>query len=98
TPEQAAAYRAEAEQLVTRADNEDERWHLRVADLFMAANIDGQALTAVTMEDGMAAASYFEARGDWPSVSEALDGCAALALSSNSLNDMLSVSLRRLAI
>lgn len=98
TPEQAAACRAEAEQLVTQAGDEDERWRLRVADLFMAANIHGQALAAVTMEDGMAAASYFEARGDWPSVSEALDGCAALALSNNSLNDMLSVSLRRLAI
>ena len=98
TPEQAAAYRAEAEQLVNQASDEDERWHLRVADLFMASALHGRTLVTVTMEDGMAAASYFEARGDWPSVSEALDGCAALAMSKNSLNDMLAVSLRRLSI
>ena len=79
---------------------DDERWHLRVADLFMAQVIanaaDGQCNSVVTMADGMAAASHFEAKGDWQSFSEALDGCASYALHYGTMRDVLAVSQRRL--
>ena len=96
TPEEAVALRSEAEQLLAQAHDDDEHWHLRVADLFMSQDIDEDVESPVTMADGMAVVSYFEAKGDWQSFSEALDGCAVLALRNGSFTDVLMVSQRRL--
>jgi tetratricopeptide (TPR) repeat protein len=102
TSDEAVALRSEAERLLVEAhddnddNNDDERWHLRVADLFMTQVIDEGVEPSVTMADGMVAVSYFEAKGDWQSFSEALDGCALLALRNGSFTDVLMVSQRRL--
>ncbi|HEX5439362.1 MAG TPA: hypothetical protein VFW76_00635, partial [Ktedonobacterales bacterium] len=63
----------------------------------MTQDIGEDAEPSVTMADGMEAVSYFEAKGDWQAVSEALDGCALLALRNGSFTDVLAVSQRRLA-
>src|SRR6185369_11325266 len=60
-------------------------------------DIDEDAEPPMSMADGMEAVSYFEAKGDWQSVSEALDGCALVALDNGSFTDVLLVSQRRLA-
>ena len=96
TPDEAVALRSEAAQLLAEAYDDDESWHLRVADLFMTQDIGEDVEPSVTMADGMEAVSYFEAKGDWQAVSEALDGCALLALRNGSFTDVLMVSQRRL--
>ncbi|MGE5333768.1 MAG: ATP-binding protein, partial [Nitrososphaerota archaeon] len=96
TPDEIAAFRTEAGELVTRAGDEDERQHLRVADLFMTQVPGEHGGTHVTMADGMEAVSYFEAKGDWQSFSEALDGCAVYALLHGLKAHVLAVSQRRL--
>ena len=97
TPEETVTLRSEAEQLLAEAPDDDERWRLRVTDIFMTQDIDEHIEPSVTMADGMEAVSYFEAKGDWQSFSEALDGCALLALRNGSFTDVLMVSQRRLA-
>jgi class 3 adenylate cyclase len=96
TPEEVVVLREEAEHLLAEAYDENEHWHLRIADLFMTHDIDEHMPLPVTMADGMEAVSYFEAVGDWQAFSEALDGCALLALRSGSFTDVLMVSQRRL--
>ena len=68
--------RTEAQQLAEEAANESEVWRIRVVDLFYAS-CETDILPGAVNERrqmGLAAAAYFEQRGDWAAFSEALDG------------------------
>ncbi|HZR39800.1 MAG TPA: adenylate/guanylate cyclase domain-containing protein [Ktedonobacteraceae bacterium] len=92
---------AEARRLAEEAGDEDELWHVRVADLFNSFCVDDAPDQAADIlsekrKIGLAAAEYFERKGDWTSFSEALDGSASISKATGAYSDMLEISLRRL--
>jgi hypothetical protein len=94
------AIRTEAHQLAEAAGEEEELWRLHVADLFWPfwlGSITPEA-EAEGRRIGPEAAAYFEARGEWEAVSEALDGYSGLLLTVGAYADMIEVAQRRLAI
>jgi len=99
------ALRAEARQLARAAGDEEERWRLDVVDLFWS-NWQRENITpyySVEVEDeirrlGPALAAYFEARGEWEAMSEALDGYARMLVEVGAHHETTEVARRRLAL
>jgi class 3 adenylate cyclase/tetratricopeptide (TPR) repeat protein len=91
--------RAEARQLGEAAGDEDERWRIRVADLYWA--LPRGDIPREEVEAGravaLAAVAHFEARADWPAFSEALDIYSWLSTILGAHADALEASQRRLA-
>jgi class 3 adenylate cyclase len=90
----------EARRLAAAAGNEDERWRVRMVDLFWTTwrgfltpeeAAENRALAAE-------AAAYFEGRGLWQAASEALDGYFSVLLQVGAFHAAAAVSQRRLAL
>jgi hypothetical protein len=96
--DQMVTWRAEARKLAEDAGDEEELWHARVADLFwpfwkLEISPDEAAEGTVV---GLAAADYFEARADWRSFSEALDGYCSTAFLTGDHRQVIAACERRL--
>jgi class 3 adenylate cyclase/tetratricopeptide (TPR) repeat protein len=91
---------AEAELLAEVADDEDERWRVQLAHIWLLLWSENDALQDV--EEGrstvLTAATYFEARADWASYSDALDAYTSLSRGVGAYDDALEASRRRLSI
>ncbi len=90
----------EARRLAEAAGDENERWRAHVTELFWL----GRRSTIISEEVrealavGLGATAYFEAREDWPALSEALDGYAGLSMLVGAHHEALEPSERRLAV
>jgi class 3 adenylate cyclase/tetratricopeptide (TPR) repeat protein len=93
--------RTEARRLAEKAGDEDELWRVRVANLFYPA-WSGDPITTEAAEAGralgLAAATYFESRGDREFQSVALDGSALFSLMTGAHQEAIEVCRRMLAI
>jgi class 3 adenylate cyclase/tetratricopeptide (TPR) repeat protein len=94
------AWRAEAQRLAEQAGDEDELWRIRMVDLFFP-----KVITDLSVEEkgerrriGLAAAAYFERKGDWIACSEALDGYGAFSAKMGNFAEELSANQRRLTL
>src|SRR5260370_6546893 len=91
---------AEVQRVADAADEEDERWRVRLAGIRLLV-WSGNS-TVQEAEEGRAAAlglaAYFEERNDWVSFSEALNGYAALSYRVGADQDALEASRRRLSV
>jgi tetratricopeptide (TPR) repeat protein len=94
--------RVEARRLAEAAGDEDELWHVRVADLFYPAWRGDPVTTEAAAEAdralGLEAAAYFEARGDQEFQSVALDGSATFSLLTGAHREAIETFRRCLAI
>jgi class 3 adenylate cyclase/tetratricopeptide (TPR) repeat protein len=98
--EHLSAWMQEAQQLAEQAGDEDEQWRIRIVDLFLSKTAAGLSREALEEKRrvGLAAAAYFEQKGDWAACSEALDGYGAISRNIGAYHDALAVALRRLNI
>jgi class 3 adenylate cyclase len=99
-PGELETLQAEAHRQAEAAGDADERWHVLVADLFLAkaakAEISVEALNQLR-SDGLAAAAYFEAQENWEAFSEALDGYSVVSLKMRAFDDTYTAVTRRLS-
>jgi class 3 adenylate cyclase len=98
--EQMEGLRAEARQLAEASGDEDERWRVRMVDLFWPVLTWTVTAAEVTEARRLAtaAAAYFEARGDGDALSELLDGYGAILSFFGALDEWADAHRRRLAI
>jgi tetratricopeptide (TPR) repeat protein len=98
--EELAALRAEAWRLAEAAGDEDECWRIQVTDFFLPSWLRTYAPEGVqdARATALAAAAYFERRGEWQSFSEALDGYVALSVNIGAQAEALEAATRRLSI
>jgi class 3 adenylate cyclase len=98
--EQMEALRAEARLLAEASGDQDERWRVRVVDLFWPVLTWRVTAAEVTEARRLApaAAAYFEARGDWDALSELLDGYGAVMSLFGASDEWADAHRRRLAI
>ena len=100
TQEELVGLLAEARRLAEAADDEDERWRIRLAGIRLL--VWSENSTVQEAEEGRAAAlavaTYFEERNDWVSFSEALNGYAVLSYRVGAHHDALEASRRRLNV
>jgi class 3 adenylate cyclase/tetratricopeptide (TPR) repeat protein len=92
---------AEAERLLDREEDEDERWRIRLAHVWVLlwrVWHDGIPMQAVEegREMALSAAAYFEHRADWAAFSEALAGYSGFSEKVGAYHDVLSASQQRL--
>jgi class 3 adenylate cyclase len=94
------ALRGEARRLAEASGDEVELWQVRVADLFWPFfRLEITEEEARSGEEvGAAAADFFEARGDWDRVHEALDGYAVHALMTGDHRRAAEIARRRLGL
>jgi class 3 adenylate cyclase len=94
------AMRQDALRLAEQANDEDEIWRVRVADLFWpfwrGRITDEEVESGKTM--GPAAAAHFERKEDWIQVHEALDGYASILLLAGDYRGVVEASSRRLSL
>ena len=82
---------AEAQHLAERAADEDERWHVRLAHIWLLYHkFDTLTTEEVNKERGvaLAAAAHFERRADWVSFSETLDAYNSFSCMLGAWDDM----------
>lgn len=91
---------AEARRLAEAADDEDERWRVQLAHIWLFLWSENDTLQDVEQgrSTALAAATYFEARADWVSFSDALDAYISLSRGVGAHDDALEASRRRLSI
>ena len=98
--EELARLLAEAQQLAEAANDEDERWRVQLAHIWLLTW--SEKTTQQDIEEGRslanAAATYFEARADWVSYSNALDAYTSFSRGAGTYDDALEASRRRLSI
>src|SRR5215831_4352376 len=91
---------AEAELLAGATNDEDERWRVQLAHIWLL--LWSEKTTQQDNEEGrslaLAAATYFEARADWVSYSDALDAYTSFSRGVGAYDDALEASRRRLSI
>lgn len=103
-PSDTATLRNEGLQLAANTGNVYEQWRLRVTECFdpkfwfSGRRNDYQADLPPLKEIALQAATYFEQQKSWAMVSEALDGCANVAIYMHKWQDALEYAKRRLAI
>ncbi len=88
----------EALHLAEHANNTDEHWRVRVAGLFFAHRFEEITPERIEKDkkEALEAATYFEACGDWPACSEALDACSTPLMKSGLYDETLEIIQRRL--
>ncbi len=91
----------EAQQLIEHTGDEDELWRLRVAGVFMCKRTN--ALSTFSLEDdtkmretALAAATYFERKGNWIASSEARDAYTGISIAMGAFADAIEASKMRL--
>jgi class 3 adenylate cyclase len=90
----------EARQLADAANDEEELWRVRLADLlwlFWRNNVPTEEIKR-GREASRAAAEYFETQANWTALSEALDIYISLSMALARHADALEAAQRRLAI
>jgi len=94
-----AQMQAEAMRLAEEAGDEDEMWQLRCAEAYWPWLHGDTTLEQARngRTTALAAAAYFEERGDWESFSIALDAYSSLSALLGAWGDGFEASLRRLA-
>jgi transcriptional regulator with XRE-family HTH domain len=97
--EEMAALRVEMRRLAEAAGDEDELWRMRVADLgwYWWTGESGREQADADMAMCLAAAAYFEARGDWEAFNRALDGYTVRAYDIGAWDAGAIAAHRRLA-
>ncbi|HEX9038347.1 MAG TPA: adenylate/guanylate cyclase domain-containing protein [Ktedonobacterales bacterium] len=98
TREQMLEMRAEMRRLSEKAGDEDEWWRMRVAELnlFWWSGELARDEALADLEQALAAAGYFEARGDWVAFHRALDLYAVRALTIGAWDEAEAAARRRL--
>lgn len=100
TQEELIELLAEAQRLAEAADNDDERWRVRLAGSRLLAWRENSTMQEA--DEGralaLATAAYFEERSDWASFSAALNGYTVLSYRVGADHDALEASRRRLGV
>jgi class 3 adenylate cyclase len=91
---------AEARRLAEAVDDEDERWRVQLAHIWLLLWSENDTLQDVEKgrSTALVAATYFEARADWVSFSDALDAYTSLSRGVGAHDDASAASRRRLSI